>query len=225
MLVFACTLSLPGDVAELHGDALRHAPLLRKHAPVLLLVVHQLPLDPGVAPVDFIQPGDLRRRKVGQVFHHINAILCLPHTSCYIWIPTHVLVFLKQHQVLREVLPDELLDDFLFDARVQHVGHQAGVSEHVAGADGSLRANKTVQSPALVPCKAGRSRRRHWERMMTLDPWEGKASSKSARIWVPNSLWAAFTLERITKTNQFSINQISFRHVPGIVFLHQFSKC
>lgn len=81
--MFACTLSLPGDVAELHGDALRHAPLLRKHAPVLLLVVHQLPLDPSVAPVDFIQPGDLRRRKVGQVFlfiyffifNHINAIL------------------------------------------------------------------------------------------------------------------------------------------------------
>jgi len=55
-------MSLPGDVAELHGDALRHAPLLGEHAPVLLLIVHQLPFDPRVAPVDLIQPGDLRRR-------------------------------------------------------------------------------------------------------------------------------------------------------------------
>lgn len=51
---------------------------------------------------------------------------------------THVLVFLEQHQVLRKVLPDELLDDLLFDARVQHVGHQAGVSQHVTGATWSL---------------------------------------------------------------------------------------
>lgn len=50
----------PGDVAELHGDALRHAPLLREHAPVLLLVVHQLTLDPSVAPVDLIQPRHLK---------------------------------------------------------------------------------------------------------------------------------------------------------------------
>lgn len=46
-------------MAELHGDALRHAPLRREHAPVLLLVIHQLPLDPSVAPVDLIQPGHL----------------------------------------------------------------------------------------------------------------------------------------------------------------------
>lgn len=51
----------PGNVAELHGDALRHAPLLREHASVLLLVVHQLSLDPGVPPVDLVQPGDLER--------------------------------------------------------------------------------------------------------------------------------------------------------------------
>lgn len=72
--------------------------------------------------------------------------------------PTHVLVFLKQHQVLREVLPDELFDDFLFDARVQHVGHQAGVSEHIAGPHGSLNAKRAVQSQAMVWCKTGEAR-------------------------------------------------------------------
>lgn len=150
--------SLPGDVAELHSDALRHAPLLRKHAAVLLLVVHQLPLDPGVAPVNFVQPGDLRNRNVGRGFFCFFISLT---RFCHIQIPTHVLVFLKQHQVLREVLPDELLDDFLFDAWVQHVGHQAGVSEHVAGPHRSLHANNQT----LVWCKAGRRRQRHrWRR-------------------------------------------------------------
>lgn len=52
-------LGSPGDVAELHGDALRHAPLDGEHAPVFLLVIHQLPLDPSVAPVNLIQPGHL----------------------------------------------------------------------------------------------------------------------------------------------------------------------
>lgn len=52
-------LGSPGDVAELHGDALRHAPLGGEHAPVFLLVIHQLPLDPSVAPVNLIQPGHL----------------------------------------------------------------------------------------------------------------------------------------------------------------------
>lgn len=56
------------------------------------------------------------------------------------WFPilTHVLIFLEQHQVLRKVLPDELFDDLLFDARVQHVSHQAGVSQNVTGATWSL---------------------------------------------------------------------------------------
>lgn len=52
----------PGDVAELDGDALCHAPLGGEHAPVLLLVIHQLPLDPSVAPVNLIQPGHLNPR-------------------------------------------------------------------------------------------------------------------------------------------------------------------
>lgn len=56
---------------------------------------------------------------------------------------------------------------------------------------------------------------RHWfeahaktlqvKSMMTLDPWEGKASSKSANIWVPNSLWAAFTLEKVRKIHFYHI--------------------
>lgn len=52
-------MRLPSDVTELHSDTLRHAPLLRKHAAVLLLIVHQLSFDPGIAAVDFIQPGNL----------------------------------------------------------------------------------------------------------------------------------------------------------------------
>lgn len=51
---------------------------------------------------------------------------------------THILVFLEQHQVLWKVLPDELFDDLLFDAGVQHVSHQAGVLKHVTGATRSL---------------------------------------------------------------------------------------
>lgn len=74
---------------------------------------------------------------------------------------THVLIFLEQHQVLRKVLPDELFDDLLFDARVQHVSHQAGVSQHVAGTTGSLdgsgefkvtrRAVETTQTQTSAP--------------------------------------------------------------------------
>lgn len=48
-------------MAELHGDAFRHAPLLREHVAVLLLVVQQLSLDPGVPSIDLVQPGDLER--------------------------------------------------------------------------------------------------------------------------------------------------------------------
>lgn len=44
------------------------------------------------------------------------------------------------------MLPDKLFDDFLFDARVQHIGHQAGVSQHITGPHGSLKANRRVQS-------------------------------------------------------------------------------
>lgn len=52
----------PCDVTELHSDALCHAPLLGKHAPVFLLIVHQLTFYPSIAPVNLIQPGDLRWR-------------------------------------------------------------------------------------------------------------------------------------------------------------------
>lgn len=62
VVLLGSTTSLPGDVAELHSNALRHAPLLGEHAPVLLLIVHQLTFDPRVAPVYLIQPGNLRRR-------------------------------------------------------------------------------------------------------------------------------------------------------------------
>lgn len=51
----------PCDMAELHSDALRHTPLLGKHAPVLLLVVHQLTLYPSITPVNLIQPGHLNK--------------------------------------------------------------------------------------------------------------------------------------------------------------------
>lgn len=51
----------PRDVAELHSDALRHAPLRGKHPPILLLIVHQLTLYPSIAPVDLIQPGHLSK--------------------------------------------------------------------------------------------------------------------------------------------------------------------
>lgn len=57
--VMQLLLSVPGDMAELYRDALSHAPLLWKHAAVLLFIVHQLPLDPGVAPVNLIKPSHL----------------------------------------------------------------------------------------------------------------------------------------------------------------------
>ena len=60
----ACVcVCVPCDVAELHSDPLRHIPLLWEHASVLLLVVHQLTLDPGVAPVNLIQPCHLTKRQ------------------------------------------------------------------------------------------------------------------------------------------------------------------
>lgn len=51
---------------------------------------------------------------------------------------TYVLVLLEENQILGEMLPDELFDDLLFDARVQHVGHQTGISQDVTGATWSL---------------------------------------------------------------------------------------
>lgn len=51
---------------------------------------------------------------------------------------------------------------------------------------------------------------------ITLDPWEGKASSKSARIWVPSSLCAAFTLDK-TRSNHIQ----SF----AVVYKWTFGKC
>lgn len=123
-------------MAELHGDALRHAPLLREHVPVLLLVVQQLALDPGVPSINLVQPGDLERSVILS-FNSVKVGKCGAQKRRFLMI-THVLIFLEQHQILRKVLPDELFDDLLFDARVQHVGHQAGVSQHVTRATWSL---------------------------------------------------------------------------------------
>ena len=53
-------------MAELHGDALCHAPLLGEHVAVLLLIVHQLPLEPCVAPVDLVQPCHLHPHPIGE---------------------------------------------------------------------------------------------------------------------------------------------------------------
>lgn len=62
---FVC---LPGDVAELHSNTLCHTPLLRKHAPILLLIVYKLSFDPSIAAINFVQPGNLSKR-VGSFFN------------------------------------------------------------------------------------------------------------------------------------------------------------
>lgn len=51
---------------------------------------------------------------------------------------TYILVLLKEHKVLREMLPNELLDYFLPNPRIQDIGHQTGISEHNAGASRPL---------------------------------------------------------------------------------------
>lgn len=51
---------------------------------------------------------------------------------------THVLVFLEEYQVLGKVLPDELFDDLLLDARIEYIRNQAGISKHVTRAPWSL---------------------------------------------------------------------------------------
>lgn len=59
--MFYCT-SIPGDVAELHSDTLRHAPLFRKHASIFFFIVQQLALDPSIAPIDLVEPSNLLNR-------------------------------------------------------------------------------------------------------------------------------------------------------------------
>ena len=50
---------LPCDVAKFHSNSLRHVPLTWEHPAIFLLVVHELAFDPGIATVDFVQPGNL----------------------------------------------------------------------------------------------------------------------------------------------------------------------
>ena len=50
---------LPCDVAKFYGNSLRHVPLTWEHSAIFLLVVHELAFDPGIATVDFVQPGNL----------------------------------------------------------------------------------------------------------------------------------------------------------------------
>lgn len=66
-----CCVCLPGDVAELHSNTLCHAPLLRKHAPILLLIVYKLAFNPGVAAIDLVQPRNLSNQ-VGLFFSLIT---------------------------------------------------------------------------------------------------------------------------------------------------------
>ncbi len=66
---------LPGDVAELDSNTLSHAPLLRKHASVFLLIVHQLPFDPSVAAIDLVQPCNLSN-KVGGFSINTKMLQC-----------------------------------------------------------------------------------------------------------------------------------------------------
>lgn len=40
----------------------------------------------------------------------------------------YILIFLEKDQILREVLFNEFLDDFLFDPGIQDVGYQAGIT-------------------------------------------------------------------------------------------------
>lgn len=70
-IVSCVCVCLPGDVAELYSYTLCHAPLLRKHTSILLLIVHQLPFDPGIAAINLVQPCDLCNS--GTAFHqYIN---------------------------------------------------------------------------------------------------------------------------------------------------------
>lgn len=51
--------SVPGDMTELYSDALGHPPLLREHSSILLFIVHELTLDPRIAPIYFVEPRHL----------------------------------------------------------------------------------------------------------------------------------------------------------------------
>lgn len=193
--------SLPGDVAELHSDALRHAPLLRKHAAVLLLVVHQLPLDPGVAPVNFVQPGDLRNRNVGRGFRFLVFFYFLdtflPHPNSY------------SRLGFPETTPGTQRGAAGWTSwwlPVWCVGPARWPPGRRLGARCWAPPISTCKQSdtGLVQSRETQAKTPLAKRRMTLDPCEGKASSKSARIWVPNSLWAAFTLEIHFQSNPFS---------------------
>lgn len=45
----------------------------------------------------------------------------------------YILIFLEKDQILREVLFNKFLDDFLFDPGIQDVGYQAGITQDIAG--------------------------------------------------------------------------------------------
>lgn len=59
-------------MAKFYCNPLGHVPLTWKHTTIFLLIVHKLAFYPGIASVDFVQPGDLR--KVGNKIHAVLRI-------------------------------------------------------------------------------------------------------------------------------------------------------
>ena len=49
-------------MAKFYCDPLGHVPLTWKHTAIFLLIVHELAFYPGIASVDFVQPGNLIRK-------------------------------------------------------------------------------------------------------------------------------------------------------------------
>lgn len=48
-------------MAKFYRNPLGHVPLTWKHTAIFLLIVHELAFNPGIASVDFVQPGNLIR--------------------------------------------------------------------------------------------------------------------------------------------------------------------
>ena len=212
-----CTTScvcLPGDVAELHSNTLRHAPLLRKHASILLLIVYKLAFDPGVAPIDLVQPCNLSNQ-VGLFFssitkyHHFpQKVLTGIRWSFTVWIFKFSLTswfsWNNTRYSERCCLMNFLMISCLMRGSSTLATRQASLSTLLGPPGLCIDYEKNPKHWHIVLYKRKNKTWASWlHNIFTLEPWEGKASSKSARIWVPNSLCAAFTL-----TGQKTITQL-----------------
>lgn len=90
-------MHLPGNFTELHSYVFTDFPIRRKHATEFLFEIYQMLFQPCITPVDFVQPSDLKMRKL---YDSINdeVFVTIKMTE-----QTHILIFLEQVLIFGEL--------------------------------------------------------------------------------------------------------------------------